>query len=166
MKKFMTFAIALGCLAFTSCNKGADSNKDEAADKAAQIVEVSDVDKAAQLVVDIENAAAEGNIGRVNELQAELEKLIEANKNNPDFETQVWEAYNKLKGVSVTSDNYEELENEYSEEMPDFEAAYNEEMQKLEDEYNKEMKRIEDEVNEAMEDAAAEYEELYNNLSL
>ncbi len=78
MKKFfLMLAVVAGCAVFTSCK--------------------SDAEKAAQLLIDAQKAAAEGNMEEVLKLKAEADKIAEANKDNEDFEKQVEEAYNKLK---------------------------------------------------------------------
>ncbi len=86
MKKFFLMLAVASCAVFTSCNSDAEKP-----------VEKTDAEKAAELAIDAEKAVAEGDMTKASELGAELVKILEANKDNADFEKQAEEAYNKLK---------------------------------------------------------------------
>lgn len=88
MKKiFLMLAVVAGCTVFTSCKSDAEK----------AVVEKTDAEKAAQLAYDAEKAMEEGNLEEIEKLQAEFNKLVEANADNADFMKEAEEAYNKLK---------------------------------------------------------------------
>ncbi len=77
MKKFfLMLAVVAGCAVFTSCK--------------------SDAEKAAQLTADSVKAYAEGNTEEAEKLAKEAEQIVEANKDNADFQKEYLEACAKL----------------------------------------------------------------------
>ena len=97
MKKILFIAVAICSLAFTACN-----NNKTPEDYAAELVQLTIDGMEAQL-----NGASPDEIAKFEDRINEIEKEVkEINKENPDFEAQLMETYQK----ELTSNpKYQEL---------------------------------------------------------
>lgn len=86
MKKIlMMLVVAAGCAVMTSCT--------------------SDAEKAAQLTVEVAKLTAEGKTDEATKKAEELKAIMEANKDNKDFEKEYADACEKLAKESQEAEN-------------------------------------------------------------